>query len=255
MLILFFGLIFGMIMGSFINSAVWRVHEKKFSYTDRSRCVSCLRVLSWYQNIPICSFVWFRGICLFCKKKIPLDYLLVEIFTGILGLFLCYFHVVQDSLFSVLFFRDAVILCCLVYIFVYDAKYMEILNRVTILPAIFLTFASVYFGWQDFWTILWGVLVGGGFFLAQYVFSQGKWVGGGDVRMGLFMGVILGWPNILCALLLSYVLGALFGVWLLAHRKGQLGTSVPFGTFLAIGTLVTHYYGDLLVSWYISLLV
>ena len=132
---------------------------------------------------------------------------------------------------------------------------MEILDRVTIVPAILLIMVSIIFGWQSLFVMGIGAIVGGGFFLIQYMVSRGRWVGGGDIRMGVFMGVVLGWPNILFGLLLSYVIGAVFGVWLLVHKKKQLTSSVPFGTFLAIGTMVALYYGDTVVRWYISLLV
>jgi leader peptidase (prepilin peptidase) / N-methyltransferase len=255
MIVLVLGFIIGAILGSFINSAVWRVYTKKFSCTDRSRCVTCLEVLSWYDNIPIFSFLRLRGGCGLCQEKIPFDYLLVEIITGFLGVFLVYVNGVHVSGISPLFFRDMVIVLCLVFIFVYDAKYMEILDRVTVLPAILLVIVSLIFGWQSLFVMGIGAIVGGGFFLIQYMVSHGRWVGGGDIRMGVFMGVVLGWPNILFGLLLSYVIGAIFGMWLLVHKKKQLTSSVPFGTFLAIGTMVALYYGDTVVRWYISLLV
>ena len=175
MIVLVFGFIVGAILGSFINSAVWRVYTKKFSCTDRSRCVTCLEVLSWYDNIPIFSFLRLRGGCRLCQEKIPFDYLLVEIITGFLGVFLVYVNGVHVSGISPLFFRDMVVVLCLVFIFVYDAKYMEILDRVTVLPAILLVIVSLIFGWQSLFVMGIGAIAGGGFFLIQYMVSRGRW--------------------------------------------------------------------------------
>jgi len=99
-----------------------------------------------------------------------------------------------------------------------------------------------------------GALIVGGFFFLQFVFSKGEWVGGGDVRMGILMGVMLGFKNALAALLLAYVLGACVGGGLLLMKKVQRKTMIPFGTFLSLATVIMMLYGDNLVSWYLHLL-
>ena len=96
-------------------------------------------------------------------------------------------------------------------------------------------------------------MVGGGFFLIQYVVSKGKWIGGGDIRLGFLMGIILGWPQILTALFIAYVLGSLISVGLLLFSKKHMSDKVPFGTFLAIATFLTMLYGQQLVHWYMNL--
>jgi prepilin signal peptidase PulO-like enzyme (type II secretory pathway) len=99
-----------------------------------------------------------------------------------------------------------------------------------------------------------GILVGGGFFLLQYAVSKGTWVGGGDIRLGMFMGVILGWPLILVALLLAYVGGTLFVLPFLIAGKKQLAGKIPFGAYLSVATVVMMFWGERLVDWYIGLL-
>ena len=76
-------------------------------------------------------------------------------------------------------------------------------------------------------------LIGGGFFLLQYVVSKGKWIGGGDIRLGFLMGLILGWPDVLVALMLAYIIGAVFSIGMLLLKKKQWGSQIPFGTFLS----------------------
>jgi prepilin signal peptidase PulO-like enzyme (type II secretory pathway) len=96
--------------------------------------------------------------------------------------------------------------------------------------------------------------VGGGFFLLQYLVSRGKWIGGGDVRFGVMMGVLLGWPNILVALFIAYVLGAVVAVPLLIFKKKKMKSEVPFGAFLAIGTAAAMFWGSWIVNWYVGMI-
>jgi prepilin signal peptidase PulO-like enzyme (type II secretory pathway) len=99
-----------------------------------------------------------------------------------------------------------------------------------------------------------GIVIGAGIFLFQYVISKGKWVGGGDIRLGMLMGVILGWPRILVALFLAYILGAIVSLVMVVFKKKELQGSTPFGTYLTIGTFVTMLWGAKIVEWYVGLL-
>jgi prepilin signal peptidase PulO-like enzyme (type II secretory pathway) len=103
-------------------------------------------------------------------------------------------------------------------------------------------------------SLLLAAAIGGGFFLLQFLISNGRWIGGGDVRMGVMMGAWLGYPNIFVALFVAYILGALVGIILLLFKKASIKTEIPFGTFLALGTFFTIYYGDNLLNWYLTLL-
>ena len=103
--------------------------------------------------------------------------------------------------------------------------------------------------------MLLGILVGAGFFLLQYLISKGKWIGGGDVLLGVLMGVILGWPNILVALMLAYILGATVGVFLLLSKKKNLQDQLAFGTFLSVVTLLVMLWGDKIVGWYLKFIL
>lgn len=139
------------------------------------------------------------------------------------------------------------------FLFVYDLKYMLLPDEVT-LPAIVVLGLLSFFIGTSWLFLVSGVVVGAGFFLLQYGLSRGRWIGGGDIRMGALMGALLGWPLVAVALLVSYVFGAVVSVgWLLSRRK-RLGQAVPFGTFLAIGTLITLWWGQNMLDWYLQLL-
>ena len=140
----------------------------------------------------------------------------------------------------------------LIIVFIYDLKYYLILDVVVIPAAILAFIFNMLLGVNPL-SMLLAAVVGGGFFLIQYVVSKGKWIGGGDIRLGFLMGIILGWPQILTALFIAYVLGSLISVGLLLFSKKHMSDKVPFGTFLAIATFLTMLYGQQLVHWYMNL--
>lgn len=251
-----FVFIYGLILGSFLNSWIWRTREniKVISKETFSICIHCRRQLKWYEKIPVFSYLVLRGKCRTCRRLIPWHYTAVELSTALLFVLVSYLFL-RDVHFSEWhFLRDIFFLTFLIIIFVYDARYKEVLLRV-VWPGLIIGFIINYFilGYPVD-SLLIGSAVGGSFFLFQYLISKGRWIGGGDVRLGFMMGIWLGWPNILVALFISYILGALVSVGLLILKKKQWASEVPFGTFLAIGTFVTLYCGDNLISWYLGLI-
>lgn len=260
MYILFF--IFGLLFGSFINALVYRLHQGLGFINARSMCPKCKHILAWYELVPIFSFLLQKGKCRHCKQAISWQYPIVEVITGFLFV-LVWQCQIATNVWSAPTIVDGLRLIGLVIftifliiIFLYDFKYYLILDKVT-MPAMLLAIMwqlALDFSWQSFISVSVAALLGGGFFLLQYIVSKGKWIGGGDIRLGLLMGLILGWPNIIVALLLSYVIGAVFAVGMLLLKKKQWGSQIPFGTFLSIGTFIAMLYGKELIQWYISLL-
>lgn len=246
---------FGLILGSFLNSVIWRLRDNIAIFTrSRSMCTQCRNQLSWKENIPLISWLFLKGKCLHCKKDISLYYPLVELGTAVVFTFIVYkyFPNAQFSEWSLV--RDLFFITTLILIFIQDLRYQEISSDVVWGGAIIGLAINVTFLNKDISSMALGVLIGGGFFLAQYLISKGRWIGGGDVRMGAMMGVWLGWPSVLVALFLAYIFGAFVGVYLLVTKKAGKNTEIPFGTFLAVGTLVALYFGDKLVTWYVGLL-
>ncbi|MBU0598595.1 prepilin peptidase, partial [Patescibacteria group bacterium] len=90
----------------------------------------------------------------------------------------------------------------------------------------------------------------GGFFLLQFVVSKGKWIGGGDIRLGILMGMMLGYKVLLVGLFLSYVFGSIVGIGLIIGSKKKWKSQVPFGTFLSLGTFIAFILGDKIISFY-----
>lgn len=243
-------------LGSFLNSWMWRAWENIKVTTGRSICIYCRRQLNWYENIPLFSFIFLGGNCRTCHKKISWQYPLVEFATAAALTFIAWHRVENDVFFSdnLLYPRDVFFIAFLIIIFVFDALHKVILSRIVWTGAI-IGFLFNYFALNiSPLSMFYGALAAGGFFWVQYLVSKGKWIGGGDVRLGVMMGIWLGWPSVLIALFLSYIIGATYAIFALLFKKSSWKSQVPFGTFLAMGTVVAIYYGEDIVRWYLNFL-
>lgn len=262
-----FVFIIGTCIGSFLNSIIFRLKTKESLIKKRSHCPYCKKTLSWLELIPIVSFILQKGRCRHCKKPISLQYPLVELTTGVLFVLVIFNFsalggpaVSWQFLISLIFWLFVV--SCLVIIFVYDLKHYIIPDEI-IRPALVVAFLywlqfsitnfqfSINFQLPIFNHLLAG-LGGGLFFLVIVLFSQGRWMGMGDTKLVLFMGLILGWPKILIALFLAFLSGALISIALIAFKKKNLKSQIPFGPFLSGATIIAIFLGDALANWYFS---
>lgn len=250
-----FVFILGLIIGSFLNVVIVRLKAKKQFLTGHSQCPQCGHQLAWLDLIPILSFLFLRGKCHYCKAKISWQYPLMEIATGLI-FFIGYWHylTVSDSLNQLIisYLIYLVFSCFLLIIFVYDLKYYLILDKVS-LSALIAAVALNYLLGRPMLNLLLAALLIGGFFLLQFIFSKGKWIGGGDIRLGLVMGAMLGWPMALTALVLAYVIGAVVGLLLVLLKQKSWHSQLPFGAFLAPATWVVYLWGSNIVAWYFKL--
>lgn len=242
----------GLIIGSFLNVVIYRLRIGQ-SLMGRSFCTKCQVRIAWYDNIPIISYIILGGRCRKCRESISWYYPAVEGSTALLYL-LAYFALepVLTAHTMMVLLTQFVFIAILVVIFVYDLKWYLILDVVTIPAMIFAFITNVYLG-HIWWNVIAAGALGGGFFLLQYLVSGGKWIGGGDVRLGALMGLMLGYPMILVALMLAYLIGSAISLPLVFIGKRQMGDKIPFGTFLSVATIITLLYGESLLRWYLSL--
>ncbi len=281
-IIFIFVFIFGLIIGSFLNCLIWRVYKKiplsPFikGAVNRSYCPKCKKQIAWHDNVPVFSFCLLGGKCRHCGRSISFQYPLVELITGILFLiswqhelgimnyesgFLNLDSIIHNSLFIIQILRDWFLISVMIVVFVIDLRWYLILDTV-VLPAsvvIFILNLILYFnppyplyqgGFISWQNMLISGIIGGSFFLIQFLISKGKWIGGGDIRLGLLMGLALGWPNILAAIILAYFIGSIVGIGLILAGKKKWGGEVPLGTFLAFTTIIVLFWGEKLINWY-----
>ena len=252
--------IFGLIFGSFLNVLIWRMHAGESVLTGRSHCSKCRHILGPAELVPVVSFLFQKGKCRHCGKPISWQYPLVELSTAILFLIA---YLPYDLRFTTYNFfllaRSWFIIATLIVIFVYDLKYYLILDKI-IYPAaavVVITLPLIYGGEITWWGILSPLIagvLGGGFFLLQYVISKGKWIGGGDIKMGALMGLILGIGGLGVALFFAYTVGAIVGLGLVALRKKTMKSQVPFGTFLTAGTVFAMFWAEPILNCYLNFL-
>ncbi len=204
------------------------------------------------------SYLALLGKCRYCAKKINPSYFIVELTVGILFL-LAALRFFEPGLAAIPAMALANLLlswyliAILAVVFVFDLKYMLILRSVTLPAAAIALAANLALG-VEFWRLGLGILVCAGFFWLQRVLSHGKWIGGGDVHLGVLMGAALGYPYVLVAMFLAYIFGAVIGILLLSLRRKGWKSELPFGTFLAAATVMVLLYGSEITKWYFGLL-
>ncbi len=245
----------GLSLGSFINAAEWRLRMGIPLKKKRSMCPACNHTLAPMDLIPVVSFFLLKGHCRYCNANISWQYPLVELWLGLAFVCIGWIHLNTGmSIVVPSIIHDACILFSLTFLFIYDFKYQELPDCITIPSILIIGLSSYVHEWLTGPQLLIGAAVGGGVFLFQYLISKGTWIGGGDIRLGVLMGVILGWPVILVALFLAYVGGSLVAVPLLLMKKSTWKTKLPFGTFLTIATVASMMWGQTILEWYLSLI-
>lgn len=243
--VVFLLFLLGLAWGSFLNVVVPRVQRRQ-SLGGRSRCLNCRHELLARDLVPLVSFVVLRGRCRFCRKPISWRYPLVELATGIVFVILF-----LRFGFSLTWLVGTVVSLFLIALFLFDLLYRTLPDEIS-LPGAGLALAGSLLLGLDFWSLLWGAILGTGFFAMQYFISRGRWVGDGDIRLGLLAGVSLGLSRLVVALVLAYVAGALISIGLLLGKRATLKTQLPFGSLLTAAVLVSFLSGDAIAEWYRS---
>ncbi len=248
--------IFGLIIGSFLNVVILRMNTGRSIAKGRSKCARCSVPLSWYELIPVFSFLGLRGKCKTCNEHISFQYPIVELLTGITFTILygAALHTHGFTLIGLLVFLFSIkVASLLIIIFVYDIKHGIIPDAIVYL---FILLSLVSIAWNMFLipgfaagpAIVYGVLVALPFFLLWY-FSKGTFMGFGDVKLALGMGWLLGLTGGFSAVIFSFWIGGIVGLFLLAvSRKHSMRSQVPFAPFLILGTFIVGVWGITLTS-------
>jgi prepilin signal peptidase PulO-like enzyme (type II secretory pathway) len=251
---LFYFLVFvlGSVVGSFLNCVIYRLETRESFLKGRSCCPHCKHILSWKDLIPIFSFLILKGKCRYCKKKISLQYPLVELFTAIL--FLLPVYITLYSSVDLIFYW--IISSFLIIIFVFDLKHYLIPDKI-IYPAIVIAFLNqILTSNIEHLTsnLILGILPSL-FFLAIILISHETWMGFGDFKLSILMGLILGWPKILVALFFAFFIGAVVGLILISLKRKKMKSQIPFAPFLISGTFLTIFFGEEIIDWYLKLIL
>lgn len=259
--------VLGLALGSFTNAAVWRIHEqtkqrknKKLSILHgRSMCPNCKHTLEAKDLIPVLSWLGLRGKCRYCGKPISWQYPLVELLMAVLFVssYLLWPYGLALVGNKLIFGFWLLILVFFMILLIYDLKWMLLPNRV-VYPLIMLAGIEVI-------TIsvlsrsptpaiagFWGVLCLFGLFYVLFQISKGKWIGGGDVKLAIALGLIVGGPiPAFLVLFIASLLGVIVSIPLLVQGKRGYSSRVPFGPFLIVATILVYIFGGMFVKWYL----
>jgi leader peptidase (prepilin peptidase) / N-methyltransferase len=251
--ILFF--LIGLALGSFLNVVILRMDELKTIVSDRSHCPSCKKTLAWYDLIPFLSFLMLKAKCRYCSARISWQYPLVELGTALLFVIL---YLNFGLSWGLLYYL--VVFLFLIVIFVYDIKTQtvpEIFAWIALLAAIT---GGWHFGEFSFLSGVIGAVIAGGFLAVLVYFSKEKWMGAGDIKIGLILGFLIGYPNVFIALFGAFVFGSIVGIILIFAKnktitRQSLKISVPFTPFLIAGILFALVIGAEVFRWYTHLFI
>ncbi len=247
----------GLNVSSFLNVCIDRLPEGGSIVSPPSHCSACGRRLVPLDLIPLFSYLFLRGRCRYCGAPIPRRVLLVEAMTGLLFVLLWYrydlsLRQAQGKPLGLLL--ATLYTCFFVVIFFIDLEHRLVLNRV-IYPAIVVALMAIPITPnQDAVKLLAGGLVGFGLlFLIAFIYPAG--MGMGDVKLAAFIGLVVGFPAVFVALLISFVAGgSLGGGLLLTGLKGRKDP-IPFAPFLVAGGMVAMLYGQQIIDWYVRCLL
>lgn len=248
---------FGLIIGSFLNVVIYRLHTGK-SLAGHSHCLSCATRLRFYELVPVLSYLALRGRCRTCRSWIPSRYFLVEVLTG--GLFMLVVLTVTDPVRLLLLLSFVSIL---VVIAVYDLYHYIVPDEMTLLLT---ALAMLLAGYQlllsssvsTFFYDLLAAGLGSLFLFMLWYVSKGRWIGFGDVKLAVPLGLVVGWAQVFSLIVLSFWIGAVIGVglliWQRLQRRGKphlrfltrtltIKSAIPFAPFMILGCLAVLLYG------------
>jgi prepilin signal peptidase PulO-like enzyme (type II secretory pathway) len=271
MVFMFF--LLGLIFGSFVNALVWRLRHRQlakegkgnkklanklFQANSRSMCPNCEHTLSALDLIPVLSWCALRGRCRYCKKPISIQYPLVELATAAIFsfLYLCWPNQLQGVQWAllVLWLVASVIFMAMA---LYDFKWMLLPDElmapllIVAIAVAGLTIASSINPANAAFNTFLAVMVGGSIFFVIFQLSGGKMIGGGDVKLGWILGLMLGTAfNAMLMLFLAGLGGSLVALTLLLSGKLRRNSLIPFGPFLILGALIVVLFGNDISSWY-----
>ena len=246
--------LFGLAIGSFTNVLIYRLPREESIVFPGSHCPNCDHELKWYDNIPLISYFILKGKCRYCKEKISIRYPLLEFLNGIiyLSFFITYGFTLE-------FIYLSLLTSFLISITIIDLKHLIIPDSlvVSVLGLNILYKIGNYFMYGipfEFLDSLFGLLAGAGFFLLILLISRGG-MGGGDVTLIGALGFSLGLKNTVLMILLSFIIGAVISLILLAFKIKSMKDPIPFGPFIIIAFYLSYFFSDIIISFYFSLFI
>ena len=247
-------IVVGMAIGSFLGALSYRLPRGQTIIKGRSLCDHCKRKIAWQDNIPFFSYLFLGGRCRHCNRQISKRYPFIELSTGLifLGIYfllnncsgelaqtLCNWKVSLKLLtLPFLLFVASV----MITIFVIDLEQKLIPDELSLFGFLFVLAAAIFLA-SFFANVFAGFLVSAILLLIHLV-TKGRGMGLGDVKLALFAGTFLGWPDALIWLFIAFLTGAAAGIILIVAGRASFGKQIPFGPFLVFSFFITIVVGS-----------
>ncbi|MGE7182684.1 prepilin peptidase [Peribacillus sp. NPDC006672] len=240
--------VLGLILGSFFNVVGLSVPAGNSFANRRSACPSCGRTLTFFELIPVISYMMQYGKCRGCKARISPLYPSVEMLTGVLFASAPIFIGWSDELWV-----GWTLISLFMIIFVSDVAYMLIPDKILLFFTAIFTVLRVLFPLSPWWDSIVGAAIGFSLLLLIAVVSKGG-MGGGDIKLFAVIGFVLGMKMVLLSFLFACFYGAFLGIIGLLTGILKKKTLIPFGPYIVLGTLTAYFWGDSLLHWYVTFL-
>ncbi len=247
-----FTFLFGAVIGSFLNVCIYRLPDHESVVFPASHCRACSRVLSWYENVPLLSYLLQRGKCRTCGAQFSSRYFWVELLTAILAIAL----VMHSGLttVSIGYFLFVAALVTITFIDLDHQIIPDVISLPGVVVGLLFSFLVSHLG---FWNSFIGVIIGGGVLLAValgYKAITGReGMGGGDIKLLAMIGAFLGWQSVPFTLFVASCFGSIIGIVVMIRRHADSQLPLPFGPFLALGAVSYLFFGERVINWYLGL--
>lgn len=238
LLYFFFFFILGLFVGSFLCLTADRIIRDETFLKGRSYCEYCKHTLSFWDLFPVASFLFMGGKCRYCQKKLSWRYPFSEVTTGVV--FVLTYMAIGISSFPQLLFYLFVVSALLV-ILLSDVQYGIIPDKIVYPLFLFILLFRVLTGEHMYATFFLSSLGSGVFFLLLFLLTKGKGMGFGDVKFSFVIGFLLGFPATVYALYIAFLTGAFVSLILILWRRKQIKSTIPFGPFLVVGTMIVLF--------------
>ena len=242
-IIYFIIFLYGITIGSFLNVCIYRIPLHENIITTRSHCTHCGYQLKWFDLFPIVSYIIYRGRCRKCSIKISFQYPIIELFNGLMYVWIFYIH--GMNLISILYCLG---LSALITLSVIDFRTYEIPFGINIFIGV-LGIIRILYDRGNYIDYLIGFISVSGFLLIVDKITKGRGIGGGDIKLMAASGLLLGWQYNLLAFILGCIIGSVIHV--IRMKISNEDRVLAFGPYLSAGIIITMLYGELILDWYL----
>jgi leader peptidase (prepilin peptidase)/N-methyltransferase len=240
-------LLYGMIIGSFLNVCIYRIPLSESISFPPSHCPSCKNKIKIYDLFPVISYILLKGKCRYCGNKISIRYPIIELLTGLL-----FVAIYMKFGLCFEFVKFVFFISFLVVIGIIDYDTTDVYLKTTlsgILIGIIFIIAGHFYGLQ-FMTYIYGGLLGGGLIAIIILLTHG--MGWGDFEICIMAGLYLGIKLTILMLFLSFIIGGIVGVILIASKLKSRKDYIPFGPFIVIGSVLSLFSGSYIINLYFT---